>query len=190
MLRSFMCMCVAVGCLGLTGAVASGQEVVHAMTGTVRSIDTVRKTFTLLPDNTSQITFNDMTNSKVRLANDQKLISDATAASAFDKTGAYVIVFYYGLIDSPTAIAIEALGQGPFTSTVGTVSDVNEGPRMLSVKDESGSIRSYKINAATVAESGSGVVDGIKFHAEKGDHVQVVGVATNNGPIALFVNEM
>jgi hypothetical protein len=186
-----MYACVAVGCLGLTGAVAGAQEVIHAMTGTIRSIDSAHKTFTLFRENGSQLTFNDMTASNVRImANDKKIISDAIAARAFDKKGAYAIVFYFGSADNPTAVAGEALGPGPFTSTVGTVAGFDEKDRLISVQDKSGSIQNYKIGAGTIAESGLGIVDGPRLHAEKGQHVRVVGANTNSGPKALFVNEM
>jgi hypothetical protein len=190
-LRILTYTCVAVGCLGLTAVLASAQEVIHAMTGTISSIDAVHSMFTLFRDNGSQIRFTDMTGSNVPIiANDKKILSDATSARAFDKKDAYVIVFYFGLIDQPTAIAVEALGRGPFTSTDGTVESVNEGGRMISVEDKSGSIQRYKINADTVGESDLGVVEGLKLHAEKGEHLRIVGAASNNGPTALFVNEM
>lgn len=188
MLRSLMCAFLLIGCFGLSDAGANAQEVIHAMTGTIKSIDTAHKTFTLFRDNNSQLTF--MTASNVSIKNDNKIFSGATAARAFDETGAYVIVFYYGLINNPTAVAVEALGQGPFTSTVGTVASLNERDRLISVEDKSGSIQRYKINADTVAESDYGVVEGFKLHAGKGQHIRVVGAKTNDGPTALFVNEM
>jgi len=181
---------VAVGCLGLTGAVAGAQEVIHAMTGTIRSIDAGQKTFTLFRDTGLLITFKDMTDAKTAIINDKRIVPDPAAARAEDKKGAYVIVFYYGSTDSPTAAAVQALGTGPFTATVGTVANFNEKGRLISVKDESGAIHSYRINASTVAESDLGVVEGLKFRAGKGDHVRVVGAVTNDDPTALFVNMM
>ena len=190
MLRILKYVCVIVGCLGLTHGVASSQEVIHAMTGTVTSIDAAHNMFTLFRDNGSQVNFKNMIDPKVRIADDKMILADATAARAFDKKGAYVIVFYFGGSDNPTAVAVEALGQGPFSSTVGTIASFNEKTRMISVEDRSGSIRRYKINPGTVAESAFGVVPGPKFRAEKGDHVRVVGAANDDGPTALFVNVM
>jgi hypothetical protein len=188
MLRILTLACVAAGCLGLTDVVASAQEVIHAMTGTIRSIDATQQMFTLFRDSGSLVTFT--TNAKVGVAIDKKVFPDATVAGAFDQKDAYVIVFYYGPTDNPTAVAVQALGRGPFTATVGTVASFSEKGRLISVKDESGSIHSYKINEATVAESDSGVVEGRKFHAEKGDHIRVVGAVTDDNPTAVFVNVM
>jgi hypothetical protein len=191
MLRILFCSFVAVVCLGLSGTVAGAQEVIHAMTGTISSIDAAHKMFTLFRDNGSMTTFKDMTSSNVRIIpSEAKILSDATAAHAFDKKGAYVIVFYYGLSDNPTAVAVEALGRGPFTQTVGTVESFNEKDRMISVKDRSGATLRYKVNADTVEESVSGVIGGLKLHTDKGAHIRIVGAASNNGPRALFVNEM
>jgi hypothetical protein len=190
MLRILMHACVAAGCLGLTGTVASAQEVIHAMTGTVRSIDATQKTFTLFKDSGTLVTFKDMTDAKVRVANDKKVLPDAAAARAIDKKDAYVIVFYYGTTDNPTAVAVRALGHGPFTATAGTVANFNGKDRSISVKDETGSIHSYRISTDTVAESDFGVVEGLKFHAGKGDHVRVVGAVTSDSPTALFVSVM
>jgi hypothetical protein len=190
MLRILVHACVAIGCLGLTGAVASAQEVIHAMTGTIRSIDAGQKTFTLFRDNGSLILFKDLTDTKVTAASEKKLLPDPTAARASDKKDAYVIVFYYGSTDPLTAVAVQALGHGPFTATVGTVASFNEKERLIAVKDESGSVHNYKINAATIAESDFGVVGGLKFRAGKGGHIRVVGAVTSDSPTALFVNVM
>lgn len=189
MLRILTYACVVVGCLGFTGVV-SAQEVIHAMTGTIRSIKTAQKTFTLLRDTGSIIPFKDVTDGKAGVAYDKRVVTDATAAQAFDKTGAYVIVFYYGLIDNPTAVAVQALGRGPFTATVGTVASFNEKDRLIAVKDDSGSLHKFKINASTVAESDIGVVEGLKIRADKGDHIRVVGEVSDDSPTALFVNVM
>jgi hypothetical protein len=190
MQRVLMYACVTVGCLGFTGVIASAQEVIHALTGTIRSIATAQNTFTLFRDNGSLITFKDVTNAKAGAAYDKDVLPDATAARVSDTTGAYVIVFYYGLIDNPTAVAVQALGRGPFTATIGTVASFNEKERLIAVKDDSGSVHSFKINASTVAESDFGVVEGFKLRAEKGEHIRVVGEMTDGSPTALFVNVM
>lgn len=190
MLRILRNACVALGCLGLAGAIAGAQEVVHAMTGTIRSIDAAQKTFTLVQDDGTFVTFKDTTDSKSRIGSDERFLPDATRARASDKKNAYVIVFYYGMAEHPTAVAVEALGSGPFTDTDGTVSSFNEKERSISVKDESGSIHEYKINEATIADSGLGVVGDLRFHPDKGGHVRVVGEVANGSPTAVFLNLM
>ena len=177
-------------CICLTSLTAGSQEVIHAMTGTVDSIDGAHKTFTLFRDNGTRVAFTDVTNPKVRIATDRRIYSDVTPASAFNTKGAYVIVFYFGGGDTRTAVAVEVLGKGPFTSTAGTVSGINGTTREVSVKDKSGSVARYKINSRTIAESDFGAVDGLKLHIQKGDHVRIVGASSSTPPTALFVNDM
>jgi len=177
-------LCLA-GCCGL----ASAQEVVHALTGTVSSLDPAAKTITMFLDGGSQGTFNDMTNQKVSLSVDKKLLADTTTPDDFKKSGAYVIVFYFGGTDTRTAVALRSLGSGPFTATTGTVERL-EGHRTLVVQDKSGATQTFALTNDTVAEGMSGAVSGLKFTADKGDHVRVVGTTKDGNPIALFVSEM
>src|ERR1035441_2132094 len=103
-------------CLGLTCHVAMAQEVVHALTGTVSSIDPVGKTITVFLDGGSQGVLKGMANSKTSLSVDKKLLAAATTADAFNKNGAYVIVFYFGGTDARTAVALRSLRSEEHTS--------------------------------------------------------------------------
>jgi hypothetical protein len=176
-------------CLGLTCHVAMAQEVVHALTGTVSSIDPVGKTITVFLDGGSQGVFKGMANSKTSLSVDKKLLAAATTADAFNKNGAYVIVFYFGGTDARTAVALRSLGTGPFTAMEGTVVRSESHDHAISVQDKSGAVQTFKLNADTVAESYSGAVDGLKFQAQKDSHVRVVGTSQNGDLVALFVSE-
>ena len=188
MLRRVASLAIAV-CLGLFGRAAVAQEVVHALTGTVGSIDRAAKTITVFLDGGSQGVFNDMTNAKVPLSVDKKLLADATNVDEFKKSGAYAIVFYFGGVDARTAVALRSLGMGPFTATSGTV-DGFDARHSISIRDDSGAVQTFKLTADTVAEGMAGAVDGLKFQAEKGDHVRVVSATKDGSPTALFVGEM
>ncbi len=187
MFRRILFVSVVAVCLGMTGRAVMAQEVVHALTGTVSSIDPVGKTITVFLDGGSQGVFKDMTNSKTSLAVDKKLLASATTAEAFNKNGAYVIVFYFGGTDARTAVALRSLGTGPFTAMEGTVARA-EG-RALSVQDKSGAVQTFKLSAETVAETYAGAADGLKFQAQKDSHVRVVGTSQNGDLVALFVSE-
>lgn len=182
--------CVAFAlCLGWSGRAALAQEVVHALTGTVSSIDPTDKTITMFLDGGGQGIFKDMTNQKVSMSVDKKLLADTTTPDEFKKSGAYVIVFYFGGIDSRTAVALRSLGAGPFTATTGTVTKFEQ-HHSISVQDKSGATQTFALDADTVAEGMSGAVSGPKFQADKGDHVRIVGGTKNGAPTALFVSEM
>jgi hypothetical protein len=189
MFRKILCVAVVAVCLGLTCHVAVAQEVVHALTGTVSSVDPVGKTITVFLDGGSQGIFKEMTNPKTPLSVDKKLLADATTVNAFNKNGVYVIVFYFGGTDARTVVALRSLGTGPFTAMEGTVARSESHDHAISVQDKSGVVQTFKLNADTVAESYSGAVDGLKFQAQKDSHVRVVGTSQNGDLVALFVSE-
>ncbi|HEY6489059.1 MAG: hypothetical protein WCC26_20205 [Terracidiphilus sp.] len=187
-MRKVLIACGVVVCLGLICRIAVAQSVVHALTGTVSDIDPAGKTITVFLDGGSNDVFNDQTNSKARLSVDRKLIADATAVDAFKKKGAYVIVFYFGGRDTRTAVALRSLGTGPFVAAKGKV-EKYERDHSITVADSSGAEHTFQITPDTVAEGGSGAVDGLKFEAQKGDQVRVVGTSANGSPIALFLSQ-
>jgi hypothetical protein len=175
MLRRTLFSVAFVLCLACVCRAALAQEVVHALTGTVSAIDPANKTITVFLDGGRQDIFKDMTNTKVSLSVDKKVLADTTTPDEFKKQGAYVVVFYYGNADARSAVALRSLGTGPFTATVGKVDRYENHDHSITVTDSSG---------ATV-----GAVNGLKFSAEKGDRVRVVGTSKNGNPIALFVSE-
>jgi DNA-binding beta-propeller fold protein YncE len=178
---------VVAGCFVLANLPAQAQQVVHALTGTVSSIDTTEKTITLFLDGGSESTFNDMTNSKTPITVDKRILAETTAVDDFKKKGAYVIVFYFGG-DTRSVVALRNLGAGPFTSTVGTVIKLDGREHSIAVQDDSGAIQTFRLSAETVAESGFGAVNGLKFQVQRGDHVRVVGANLNGAAEALFVS--
>jgi hypothetical protein len=100
-----------------------------------------------------------------------------------------VIVFYFGGGDVRTAVALRSLGAGPFTKNTGTVVKI-EGKNSISVVDESGSLKSFKITSNTVAETEFGAVIGPKYQPHKGDKVRVTATAVNGSTTALFINTL
>jgi glycerate kinase len=102
--------CFLVGCCLLTTFSATAQEVVHALCGTVRSINSTAKTITVATDDGSEGLFQDFTKSNVSLDFDKKIRAEATTANAFTKNGVRVIVYYFGNSDERTAVALQDLG--------------------------------------------------------------------------------
>jgi hypothetical protein len=182
--------CILAGCFSFASLSATAQEVVHALTGTVSSVDPGAKTITVFTDNHSEGHFKDLTNSKLHLEFNKQARAEATAADTFTKTGAYVVVYYFGDSDVRTAVAIRNLGPGPFTRSSGTVVKFEGKQHSISIKDKSGAIQSFTITADTVAETSTGAVEGFKFQAQKGDRVQVTAAEVNGNTAALFINTM
>ena len=187
MLKAVLRGCVFAGCLGSISVAATAQQVVHALTGTVRSIDSLSKTIILFQDNGSEGQFKDLTNGKTRVQLDKKVTLETTPADDFKKKGAYVIVFYYGDNDDRTAVALKDLGAGPFTAQEGTIVKFDSKGRSIDVQDDTGKIQSFKINDQTVAEGYMGATQAYKFQADKGDRIRIVASTESGEPTALFL---
>jgi hypothetical protein len=181
--------CILAACFLLVSVAATAQEVVHALTGTVTSIDASAKTITIYTDNRSEGLFKDMTNSKTLLEFDKDIRANATAVDSFKMKGAYVIVFYFGGGDVRTAIALRSLGAGPFSKDTGIVVKI-EGKNSISIADESGTLKSFKLTSNTVAETLYGAVIRSKYQPHKGDKVRVTATAVNGSATALLINTL
>lgn len=189
MLKALMRMCL-LGCLLPVSVPLAAQAVVHALTGTVSAIDNATKTITVFQDDGVKGVFDVMSDPKTPIEFDKKIAAGTTAASTFNKSGAYVIVFYFGDSHKPTVAAFKSLGTGPFTSIVGKVEKFENSGHSISVADDSGKVQTFRIGADTVAETISGVEAGLKFRAQPGDQVRVVGATLNGDPTAMFLKEM
>jgi hypothetical protein len=154
------------GCVVSIPIAMAAQEVVHALTGTVTTINNNDRTVNVFVDGGSQRQFKEMTNPKTRLDFDKKVEAETTAVDAFNK-----------------------LGAGPFKSTVGTVEKF-ERSHSISLQDKSGAVLTFKIDPETVAESYYGAEDGSRFEAQHGDHVRVVSSTEHGSPTALFISVM
>jgi hypothetical protein len=190
MLRAFVRVCL-LSSLAVFPIVSNAQELIHAITGTVASINSGSKTISVLQDNGTQAEYQLNMNAKTRIAFDKRIEAQSTAAGTFDKQGAYAIVFfYYGKGDTRTAVALKSLGAGPFSSAEGTVTKYDSRARSISVQDKTGTVQTFKIDEQTVAESSTGAIPGDRFHAEKGDQVRIVSTTAQGGATALFVRDL
>lgn len=177
------------GCLVLTPSALPAQEVIHALTGTISAINSTSKTITVFQDNGSRAVFDEMVNHKTAIAFDKRIAAETTAATAFDKEGAYAIIFYFGDNDDRTVVAVKGLGAGPFSSVTGTVTRVDPHAHTISVQDAKGE-HTFRIDASTIAEGGMGVEAGLKFQVHGGDQVRVVSSTVDGNPTALFLRSM
>lgn len=182
-------LCILVGSLLFVGSELSAQQIVHALCGTVSSINTADKTITLFQDSGSPATFRVMPSSHKRISFDEKVASQVTWAQEFQTKGAYVILFYFGTQENRTAVALKSLGSGPFSSTTGEITEWNGHNHKLSVRDKQGTIHSYLIDPKTVAETYMGVVNGSKVDLDKGQQVRLVSSQKDGNKTALFIRE-
>jgi Cu/Ag efflux protein CusF len=176
------------GCFSLVSLAGAAQEVVHALTGVVNNIDSAAKTITVITDDGSDGTFQDMISSRTSIEFDKSIRTEATAANEFKKKGARVIVFYYGAGEIRTVVALKSLGEGPFTKESGTVMKFDKKEHSLTIKDSSGTIESFKITPNTVADTDAGAAEGLKFDPHKGEPVRVIATQADGSLTALFIN--
>lgn len=182
--------CILAGCFSLVCASAIAQEVVHATTGTINSVDATAKTITVTDEDGLAGTYNDLVDSGTRVAFDKTLRADATAAPEFKTSGGRAIVYYYGSGSMRTIVALRNLGSGPFTKSSGIVLKFEGREHSLSIKEESGSVESFKITADTVADTRPGAVSGHKYQPSKGDKVELIVTDVNGSPTAVFIESM
>ncbi len=190
MRKAFVSVSIIAGCAVLLPVRLASQEVIHALTGTISAINASDKTITVFQDTGARAVFDEMVNHKTAIAFDKKIAAETTAATAFDKQGAYAIIFYYGDGDDRTVVAVKNLGAGPFSSTTGAVSKMDPHAHTIAVKDPSGAEHTYRIDADSVAEGYAGAIPGLKFQAQTGDQVRVVSSSEGGEQVALFLRQM
>lgn len=188
-MKQFLGLFILVGSLLFSEPQLVAQQIVHALCGTVSAINTSNKTITLFQDSGSPATFHVMDSPTAHLSFDKQVAGEVTAAKDFQKKGAYVVLFYFGIDENRTAVALKSLGAGPFSSATGEVTGWNEHSHTVSMHDKSGAAHSFVINAQTIAETYMGVVNGTKVDLEKGEQVRLVSSVNNGTPTVLFIRE-
>jgi hypothetical protein len=188
-MRKLVCTSALISSLFLLPLQTRAQEIVHALCGTVSSINPANKTITLFQDSGSPTTFSINSSPDTRVAFDKKVSNEVTAAKDFQKEGAYVIMFYFGMRENRTAVAVKNLGAGPFSSTTGEITDWNKRTQTISVRGKDGAVHSFKFDPQTVAETYQGAVDGSRLDANNGDQVRLVSSSRGGTPTVLFIRE-
>ena len=178
------------GCLLLVTFPARAQEVVHALCGTVHSIDSTKKLITVVTDSGISAQFKESTKPEVRLDFDKRIHANVIAADAFTKNEARVIAYYYGSGDVQTAVAFQDLGTGPFEDSSGRVVKFDRHERVLTLKKTSGAEESFRLDPKTVAETPYGAMEGLELDANDGDQLQVTASSVNGSETALFIRTM
>jgi phosphotransferase system IIA component len=182
--------CLLLGTIASTALTATGQQVVHALTGKVTAIYPATKSIKITTDDGSEGLFFILTKTNTPLNFEKSVRAESTPAAAFTKTDAQVVVYYIGDDAIRTTVALEDLGAGPFVKTVGTIVKLDKHAHMITIKDDKGAEESFHIDAKTVGEATNGVVEGEKFDADKGAKVRVTATTENGAETALFIRAM
>jgi hypothetical protein len=174
------------GCLSLFTLAATAQEVVHALTGTVTSMEP-GKTIQVDTDDGPEVDFRDLTKSNIPLEFDKDLRAQSTSADSFKTKGTHVIVYYFGEGIQRTAVALLGLPPGPLKRTIGTVAKFEKHQHLLTVESASGGAQTFQVDSKTVVETSVGAVGGRRFDPQKGDQVRVIAAPAQGNGTALFI---
>jgi len=188
--RGYSKVYLLVGYFFLFTLAANAQEVVHALCGTIRSIDSDAKTLTVSTDDGTARLFKESTNSNLSLDFDKRIRAEATTADAFTKSGVRVIVYYFGEGDILTTVALQDLGTGPFEERNGTVVRFDRHERVLTLRNASGVEETFHLTPKTVAETAYGAAEGLDLDSKDGDQMTVTASSVNGVETALFIRTM
>jgi hypothetical protein len=163
------------------------QMVVHAVSGTVKAINPASKSVDVDIEDGSKGHFKTSTKSSVAISFDNDLRGDAVDASDFHDVGSFAVIYYYGFDSNRTAVAIKALGKGPFEKTSGKVVDFNKHDRLLTVRKSTGGNETFRLSDKAVVDAGRGIQSGQKYNPNKGYSVRVTSTQSNGENVAVFV---
>jgi hypothetical protein len=190
MRTGFLHVCLLTGALSSTAVAAGAQQIVHALTGKVTAVYPATKTIEIDTDDGSAGVFDVLTQTNVSLSFEKSVKAMTVPASAFTKADCEVVVFFYGLDDSRTVVAVEDLGPGPLLTDLGTVLRLDKHAHLITIKADTGEEKTYHIDAKTLADSMSGVMEGLKFSPDKGTKVRITASAENGESTALFIRAL
>ena len=169
---------------GLGNARAWGQMIVHAMTGTVRSVSATELTATA--NGVSQ-TFSLEGKSHPSIDFDKDLRDDSTPAADFHKSDAFAVIYYYGAVATQTAVAVKDLGAGPFEKTTGTVTHFDKHTHRLTVATTEGQTENFIVGDKAVIDTGMRVKSGRKMDPPSSSHILVIAVPENGAQTIVYL---
>ncbi|MGA1984336.1 MAG: hypothetical protein ABSG84_17945 [Acidobacteriaceae bacterium] len=178
---------VIAACFSVVTSAAIAQDIVHALSGTVQSVNPKIKMTEITTDNGSSGHFEWLKKTGPEINFDKNVRADAVDADKFTNKGAHVIVFFVGDGQVRTIIAVRDLGAGPLEKTSGTVVKLSRHERLLTIKNSAGVEESFRLDPKTVADTSNGVAEDFKFDYAKGDTVLVTAAPSNGGETALLI---
>ena len=182
--------CVLAGMLLVgDGGALSAQEIVHALSGTVVTVDPGAKMIQLKTDDGSEGLFKLPANPDMPLQFNAGVRAMTVPAAQFTKTNTAVLLYFIGDGDVRTAVAVQDLGSGPLLKTGGVVTKMDKHDHQLLLKTDAGKSATLAITPKTVAETPDGVMEAERFDPKKGDNLTAVATGPAGSATALFVRE-
>ena len=175
--------------LGFVSAACSAiyaQEIVHAITGVVTSVNPADNTITIKTNDGSAGVFNYQKGGKAELVFDKEVRNGTTEPASFNKIDDHVVVYYVdmGFVDR-TVVALKDFGPSALKAASGTV--VKTKHHEIVLKTDTGATESFEVARDASAETPQGVVSGFKFDIDLGTKVTVRYTEEGGRMIAHFI---
>ena len=141
-------------------ALFAADDVVTAVEGTVKKVDSGTKTVVVATADGTEHTVHFVKKTSVHGW-------DATEAGAKDgmhgvKEGTHVVVHYTVKGSEKTAQEVDRIGEGGLKATEGTVSTIDRGAKTIAVKTADGAVATYKITDHAVVDAGKETGKGVE----------------------------
>ena len=160
---------------------ATAQEVVHALCGTVRSINPINKTIAVGMNNGTVMLFNESTKSKASLDFDKGIVHEEWGPRN------PLLLRERRYADRS---CIGGSGHRAIRREKRHSRQIDSRERVLTLKNNSGVEESFHLDPKTVAETPYGAMEGLELEAKDGDHLQVTASSVNGNETALFIHTM
>jgi hypothetical protein len=176
-----------IACAAMLGRWGNAQEVIHATSGTIVDANASSNSFSLKSWDGSIITFHAVGIAAKPVTFDKDVRAQTVAATGQHPKGARVLVFYYGYDAERTAVAIKDLGQGDIRATTGTVEEFDRRHHELTVASPGAAPTHITLTGHAVVDTPDGVIEGNKYHPNKGERLGVVFSTAAGVSSAVFV---
>lgn len=148
------------------------QQVVHAMGGTITTVDAKALTFTMQSDQGYSTIFHALPRAKADAMLDKQIVALSSPADLLAKVGDHVVILYVGDNTVLSALAIENLGANPIAQHEGTVSGFDRHSHVVTLKGNP-TPDALTLSEKTVVDTPDGVTTGLKYRPSKGDHLHI-----------------
>jgi hypothetical protein len=176
-----------VACAATLGGRGNAQEVIHATSGTIVDANASTNYFSLKSWDGSIIAFHAVAIATKPVTFDKAVRAETIAATGQHSKGARVLVFYYGYDTVRNAVAIKDLGQGDIGGTTSTIEEFDRRHHEMTVASPGAGPTHITITEHTVVDTPDGVIEGNKYHPNKGERVGVVFSTAAGLSSAVFI---
>jgi hypothetical protein len=175
-------------CLALTAGTASAQQMIHAVSGSVKAIYPKAYMLEIITDDGSSGHFQWEAKPTKKVEFNKNVSAEATAIESFTHKGAHVIVYYYGQGEIRNVVAVHDLGDATVSALQGSVVKLDKHERVLTIKVDSGTEQQLQLDPKTVVDTTTGVQDDFKYGLDKGAAISVIATQANGAQLALLIS--